>query len=353
MKHTLLGDLREHLLQQIDAPSDRRQDVLHPSEMAKADWCPRQSWFRLKGEPVSDPQKKHGYQLENIFDEGHYVHEKWQNRLWSMGVLEGMFQCLYCDHKWWATSPHECANPECEADRRVLVYREVPVDGYKRYLIYGHEDGKVARRLVEVKTIGQGTLRLDAPELLKANMVVGPKGNKIYDLDGIWRDLKRPLPSHLRQTGIYAQILNEQEDEKYHVDEIVFLYEYKANQDVKEFTVKVNPRHAASLLDSARDIKYALDSNTEIPRPGDRTEESKGCKTCEYFTRCWSPTSSQAPEGRRVDVEPRRRRRQLPEGPRGRADRDAGAAGGVDPSSSRGSNRPRRRRPDVPVPSAD
>lgn len=253
--------------------------------MAKEDWCPRQSWFRLSGAQETDPQKKHGYQLENIFDEGHYVHEKWQNRLWDMGVLEGNFGCLICDAKWWDTAPSECWM--CGASRKVLRYHEVPVDGYKRYLIVGHEDGKVGRRLVEIKTIGQGTLRLDAPEILRENMVEGPKGNKIYDLDGIWKSLKRPLAPHLRQTGIYAAILNEQEDPRYHVDEIVFIYEYKANQDVKEFTVKVNNRHAQHLLDTAKDIKYAIDSNTPVPRPSDRTKDTKGCRECPFYTKCW------------------------------------------------------------------
>lgn len=311
--------------------------------MAKEDWCPRQSWFRLSGAQETDPQKKHGYQLENIFDEGHTIHDKWQRRLWDMGILEGMWGCLYCGHKWWATSPAECDNPECEGDRRVLQYREVPVDGFERYLIHGHEDGKVGRRLIEVKSIGQGTLRLDAPEILRENMVEGPKGNKIYDLDGIWKSLKRPLAPHLRQTGIYAAILNEQEDPRYHVDEIVFIYEYKANQDVKEFTVKVNNRHAQHLLDTAKDIKYAIDSNTPVPRPSDRTKDTKGCKECPFFTRCWDDDATSGTEGaREVDVEQRPRRRRRPEGSRPAGDRDAGAAVDSDPEAAVRPHRTRR-----------
>ncbi|WP_156022955.1 hypothetical protein [Terracoccus sp. 273MFTsu3.1] len=309
--YVLLGDIRKHLLRQIDAPSDRRQDILHPSEMAKSDWCPRQSWYRLSGVPESDPQKKHGYQLENIFDEGHTIHDKWQRRLWDMGILDGMWGCLVCEHKWWDTAPQEC--PQCSAPKRVLQYREVPVDGEERYLIVGHEDGLVRKSLVEVKSIGQGTLRMDAPDLLRANSVEGPKGRKIYDLDGIWRDLKSPLGSHLRQTNIYAAILIENGVE---IDEIVFLYEYKSNQDVKEFRVKPSARIAKPMLDTALDIKYALEKNREVPRPGDREKTTKGCKECPWQTTCWtdkesnakdrSPSDNAAEAGEHVEHRPRR-----------------------------------------------
>jgi len=334
--YVLLGDIRKHLLKQIDAPSDRRQDILHPSEMAKSDWCPRQSWYRLSGVPESDVQKKHGYQLENIFDEGHTIHDKWQRRLWDMGILDGMWGCLVCEHRWWGTAPQEC--PQCSAPKRVLQYREVPVDGEERYLIVGHEDGLVRKSLVEVKSIGQGTLRMDAPDLLRANSVEGPKGRKIYDLDGIWRDLKSPLGSHLRQTNIYAAILIENGVE---IDEIVFLYEYKSNQDVKEFRVKPSARIAKPMLDTALDIKYALEKGREVPRPGDREKTSKGCKECPWLTTCWTDKESNA-QNRAASDDAAETREHVEQRPRRVIRAGASAA-----SADRPAGAPRRRRSKV------
>lgn len=306
----LLGDIQRHLIHRIDQPSDRRQDILHPSEMAKADWCPRQSWYRLSGVTPSDPQKAHGHQLENIFDEGHTIHDKWQQRLWDMGDLWGKFRCLACGHEWFATAPDRCADElSCTAGRALLQYREVPIDGEAKYLIAGHEDGAVPRlnALVEVKSIGQGTLRLEEPGLLKDYLVETVEGKKVYDLDAIWKNLRRPLPSHLRQTGIYLAVI-QQMDLPFKIDKVIFLYEYKANQAVKEFVVEGTPRVIQTLLDSALDIKYALEKGKEVPRPGDLTRESKPCTACPWLKECWGdvPTTEDVQQGASVDGGERR-----------------------------------------------
>ncbi len=350
----LLGDIQRFLLNRIDQPSDRRQDVLHPSEMAKADWCPRSSWFRLKGEPESDPQKKHGHQLENIFDEGHTIHDKWQQRLWDMGLLEGEFQCLVCGHVWWDTAPTFGPVPLCGHRRQVLRYLEVPIDGEERYLIAGKEDGKVKNRLVEVKSIGQGTLRMEAPGLLADNKIDGPHG-VVYDLDRIWKDLSRPLGSHLRQTAIYAAIANENGME---IDEIVFIYEYKSNQMVKEFVVKVSSRIAEPLLEAAKDIKFALENDRVIPRPEGNERESKPCTECPFMTTCWASDDSPSPRRTRatagepgVEQPARRRRRTAADGPAG--DPPARPTRRGRTASAGGSDRPRRQRSDVAIPDTD
>ena len=70
----LLGKVKKHMMDRALAPSDRRQDIIHPSEMAKADWCPRATYFRIKTGHV--PEKKYNFVLENIFDEGHATHRK-------------------------------------------------------------------------------------------------------------------------------------------------------------------------------------------------------------------------------------------------------------------------------------
>ena len=308
--YLLLGDIQKFLLARIDEPSGRRQDVIHPSEMAKADWCPRSTWYRLKNEPVSDVRKRHGYQMENIFDEGHTIHDKWQRRLWDMGLLEGMWLCQLCGNYWWGTAPSKCPEWDCEAGKDVIKYVEVPIDGEDKYLISGREDGKVGNMLVEIKSIGMGTLRMESPKLLSQHTVPGPSGKKIYDLDGLWKGLTQPLPSHLRQTMIYASIANEMMGMG--IERVVFLYEYKSNQDVKEFSVPVRSTLSAPLLDSALAIKYALENNTEVPRPEGFMKEKKPCTECPWQSKCWSDdTTSGSVEIRSGDVEsgPTRRSR--------------------------------------------
>ena len=116
----LLPDIQAFLLNRIDQPSDRRQDCLHPSEMAHADWCPRQSNYRLAGAAETNPQKNHGVVLENIFDEGHTIHDKWQRRLWDMGRLWGKWRCLVCGHAWFDNAPQHCHMGACGAGKAII-----------------------------------------------------------------------------------------------------------------------------------------------------------------------------------------------------------------------------------------
>lgn len=265
-------------------PSDRRGDILHPSEMAKADWCPRASAYRLSNTPTSDPVNPIDFVLQNIFDEGHTIHAKWQGRLWDMGRLWGRFSCLSCGRRWKDTAPPEC--PHCGALRALLRYEEVPLSAEPTYRVAGFEDGadKVLNALVEVKSIGLGSLRVEDPALLSRYTVETLQGKKVYDLDALWRGLSSPLPTHIRQTQIYLHIANLI---GLPFDRVIFLYEFKANQQVKEFVVKYNPRWSEEIFASAQKVAQAVDGGTTLPRPVGFRLDRKPCTTCPYKTMCW------------------------------------------------------------------
>jgi rubrerythrin len=294
----LLNDIQKFLIDRIDQPNDRRQDILHPSEMAHSDWCPRQSNYRLAGTKESDSQKNHGHVLENIFDEGHTIHDKWQRRLWAMGRLWGDWFCLSCNWRWTDNAPSRC--PNCGVGKSMLNYVEVNLNGEDKWLIAGHEDGAIndLNALIEIKSIGQGTLRLEDPGLLRDHHLETVDGKKVYDLDGIWKGLKRPLPGHVRQTAIYLALAKEM---GLPFDRVIFIYEYKSNQLTKEFSVKYNPRIAEPLLDQALDIKYALSKGKIVSRPPQFNKEKNPCKTCPFMTTCWSDEPSSKPASEAED----------------------------------------------------
>ena len=245
------------MLSEQEKDDGRKRHCLHPSEICKPDWCPRASYYTIKNE--TEKQEVHSFNLSNIFDEGHTIHDKWQNRFWKMGILYGKWQCLHCNNKFVAKSPYCCLIPTCNS--KALKYLEVTVDAMAEYLIYGHCDGiimdDIGDAMIEIKSIGIGTLRYEQPELLSK------WGD---DLQGLWNDIKRPFPSHLRQAHLYADILG--------VSEIVFIYECKWNQQVKEFVVKADPKVVASIYDGALDIKYALGGGRVPACIGDK------CKVC-------------------------------------------------------------------------
>jgi CRISPR/Cas system-associated exonuclease Cas4 (RecB family) len=271
----------------------RRQDHIHPSEMAKSDWCPRQTYYRLAG--VS-PEKDRNFsaQLEAVFEEGHGIHAKWQKWLQQMGRLWGRWECPLCKYSWTGTGGYPTCDPCWNATGRenhFLEYKEVPLQAEGKYLIAGHEDGAIEdlNALVEIKSIGIGTVRFDQPELLREYTVKTEDGKTVTDLDGLWKALRRPFGSHIRQTQIYLRLCKEM---GLPFDQVIFLYEYKATQAHKEFAVKYNPEIAEPLFETALDIKYALKKGKPPPRPEFCGQDKKVCKDCPFMSTCWETTTN-------------------------------------------------------------
>jgi hypothetical protein len=263
----LLGPVERHLLAQ--PPSDRSTLVLHPSEMAKKDWCHRASDFLLSG--ATQPPEVLGLIRNNIFDAGHGSHHTWQTRFDDMGVLVGRWWCNACTRcaVEFGLRPASCG--WC-GKAAALEYREVPVRS-QEHRIAGHADGWVtglgADCLIEIKTIGTGTVRMEQPRLLI---------DADNDLDQVWKNIRRPFPSHYRQGQLYLA-LAEITYGSTAPTEIVFIYEYKLNGATKEFVVEYDPDSVAHLLDDALDIVYAV----EKKRPVRCNNDADGCAQCRPF----------------------------------------------------------------------
>ena len=256
----LLGDVERHLL--LRPVGDRDYTVLHPSDMIKKDWCKRGSYFLLKGhERIAE---KPNLRLQSIFDEGHYIHAKWQNWFQEMGVLHGKFRCLSCLEITWGTSPTECS----KCGWKTLEYAEVTlVDEELR--IAGHTDGWIKGIgddcLIEIKSIGPGTIRSEAPNLM-------------MDADGdfmkAWGNVRKPFGPHVLQGQLYLELMKRMGNE---IDEIVFLYELKADQSYKEFSVKADYELVRHVFEGAKVVVDAVNANV-VP---DCSNQPGGvCKQC-------------------------------------------------------------------------
>lgn len=256
----LIGDIERHLL--AKTPEDRRTDVLHPSEMAKSDWCLRASYFALSGVPVK--KETPNLRLQSIFDEGHTIHAKWQNWFSEMGVLHGYWDLGTPNNKSWATSKDLVGIPD-------KVYKEVPLV-YDELRIAGHADGWIKGIgedcLIEIKSIGAGTIRIEAPDLIaKAD----------GDLQAAWRSIRRPFSTHVMQGQIYLELMRRLGHE---VKEIVFLYELKADQDYKEFVIKADFELVESKFLKAKRVCEAVEAGTPLECSNNG---SLGCKQCQQF----------------------------------------------------------------------
>lgn len=259
----LLGDVERYLMRK--EPSPRRTDVLHPSEIIKADWCHRYAFYLLKG--GESKKEKPSLRLQNIFDEGHAIHAKWQDRFNEMGVLYGAWYCETDDAFTWGLSSEVNNGPS------VFEYREVPLKD-ESLRIHGHADGWIkglgADCLIEIKSIGAGTLRFEAPDLL---------ADADYDLTRAWKNIRRPFRSHLLQGQMYLELAHRMFGEDA-PKEIVFIYELKADQDYKEFTVKANYEIVERIFNAAKKVVDAVEADS---MPACNVSED-GCKQCNLIS---------------------------------------------------------------------
>jgi CRISPR/Cas system-associated exonuclease Cas4 (RecB family) len=276
----LLPSIERHVLKKAKEPSERRMDILHPSEMAKSGWCSRHDYYRVIGENANYKKRSPSFKLENVFDYGHSVHHKYQNWLNEMGILWGKWRCSECSNEWTALSPGEC--PSCRSLR--VKYREVSLVS-DELMIAGHSDGVVlldgSYKMIEIKTVGLGTLRFEAYSLFDKYQTEN------LTLDELWWNIKRPFATHLRQGQIYLHLIRDVHPEL-DINEIIFIYEWKPTQDVREFVVQYNPELIDRILVQAAAVADAVNNGHLIERPEwAKSIEEKTCASCEYRNTCW------------------------------------------------------------------
>jgi hypothetical protein len=263
----------QHLLrtQETGDYVDRGIGGIHPSEAAHDGWCPRSSYYRLVGTPI-DPVPR-ALAMEIVYSIGEESGKKWQNWLWEMGLIRGLWLCHACDLWWEDTSPREC--PRCEAGMNLLEYKEVPAFN-KEHLLIGSADGDIFNNdrwvLMENKTIGAGTVRIEAPALF------AQYGEDYYKL---WQNIRRPFASHLRQGMIYCFCMGRKE--------IVYIYEPKfITAWPKEWEIKFLPSIVEDILDKCLIVRKAIDVGRPPKRPMENeSPECRNCKACPYRTTCW------------------------------------------------------------------
>lgn len=291
----ILPHLQRHVMRdpQLNArPEDHSAQYMHPSDMVKSDWCGRRDFYRMTGVVPNYALANPSFRMENVLAEGHTIHEKYQGWFRELGVLWGMWKCLECGHIFGARSPVECQFCKSKA----LVYRELPLH-HERFMVEGHADSALHadwyRGLVEIKSIGVGTLRFEAPRLYNRYM------DGTERLEDIWMKINRPFGTHIRQGQLYLWM-------SWPVyEQIAFVYESKWSQTVKEFIVQYDKRLIAPILETAREVSHAVRAGIPPARPlWAHDAEAKFCKSCIYRRTCWSlPDEQPSKSDTKVRVE--------------------------------------------------
>ncbi len=282
----VLPKVKEMMLAESVQPHGHRTHIVYPSELShQSTFCPRAVYLRITEGGL--PPEKFDFVRENIFAEGNSIHAKWQERLRKATNLWGDWQCVICGHR-----EKNCLEPEgydyvspmrvraskpCDfrtgdhngdddKGNHIWQYIEVTLDAVDEVLIGGHADGAFDTTLVELKSVGEGTVRIEDPDRFRE------AGG---DLKELWRGITRPFKSHLAQGDIYLWICQLR---GLPFDKISFVYESKWNQQVKEFTVEYDEARSVKLIDQARAVKYSVDKQEEPPCRFFGT-----CKQCEPY----------------------------------------------------------------------
>ena len=260
----VLGDVDRHLQLKV---RDRRADIIHPSEMARTDWCMRATYLRMTGHEAKDPPERLRSML--IFGEGHDIHAKWQRWFREMGILYGRWYCLACGRDEMAEIG-EIPVRGCKHQKdgvHLWDYREVPLEA-KPIKIAGHSDGLIfpagEDHLVEVKSIGPGTIR---------KLVLAPEDETDETLSTQFGRISHMLGDHYRQLQIYMR-LSQSTDRP--VKKGLGLYENKADQQIREFPVEYDERATEDLFEMAKDISWAIDHGKDVVC----NQKVGGCAQC-------------------------------------------------------------------------
>lgn len=270
----LFGDIQKHVLAKA-GKSDRRTDCLHPSEMIKSDWCHRAAAYGLTRPQPAAPSTR--FTRENIFQEGHNTHAKWQRWLQEMGRLGGDWHCRACDQVFWDdATPTECQH--CAASELSIEYAEVPLNA-PALMIGGKSDGYCPDDgcLIEVKTMGLGSLRFETPGVIEKH-TVHADGRSGVDLTRLWRDFVRPLPAAWRQGQLYMYLANHFEDLP--VDHMIFIYDFKPTQETKSFRVAFDEAASEPVIEAAQVIADCVRAGSLPPC---NINYSRGCKKCRAY----------------------------------------------------------------------
>lgn len=294
----VIPEVRKVLLdrQKVEAQSTIKRG-LFPSEMSLADWCPRATYYRMTGLP--DKETHYSLQMSNIFAQGDAIHSKWQSWLSETGKLWGDWKCSRCAEQVKnSLKPHDYFSGSCsgvgwvklgtshfsrdlvsmasEAFPHNWEYKEVTLRSTSLPLS-GHADAGLTEHniLVELKSISAGSFRFSSPKFFES-YVHSLDGKKITDTDSMWRDFHSPLSSHLKQGNLYLFMASEM---NLPFDRISFLYEYKANNQVKEFVVPYSFPIIEPLIETAHMVADAVKSGT----PPNCVRGKELCANCKKY----------------------------------------------------------------------
>lgn len=228
-------------------------------------------------------------QLERIFDNGHYAHDRWRVYLEraGKGALWGRWVCqnpIHIKPKIYGLDKKlGCVRPDkCECGKSDFQYMEV---GFRdeETTWGGHVDAVIdARRWPYAKNVDRDA---KDPDLRLVMVIVDFKTINPFG----FKKLEAPKPEHITQMQIYLSLSGLQSGK--------FIYENKADQSVKEYVVErddefINIKRQEAVF--MRDLVAGVNTSGKkvLPKRGfdEEDKDNKTCMQCKYRSHCWPAT---------------------------------------------------------------
>lgn len=283
----IIKDLDLYLLSLNDKDNDRAIDVNAPSQIGK---CLRQRYY-ARTQATRDSNSVDA-RTRRIFDNGTKTHERLQEYLLEQGML---------------------------------LMDEIPVVN-DQYNIQGHTDGlievsRVERAVLEIKSInsnGFSQLKGAKEEHIQQGMTyvycIEERRKELHDLYPDFEAFEADKKNLMRQYAKYYQHLKDgrkhtrkekiqfQCDLHYKMDSIlmttrapitkvVFLYENKDNQELKEFCVSSREAKSQTVMTEVLEDCATLNDCVErgvLPARCCSSKSSVDCRFCPYSIECWN-----------------------------------------------------------------
>lgn len=235
----------EKYLSKEHAESRPDDGYYHPSGLSD---CARLEVYKKMGFKGG----KHSPKLIRVFNNGSYVHTRIQWYLGEMGVLKGFWFCPQCATKYWGLKKD---HPENKCTREMEPeYKEVPIQD-DEIMMRGHADGIVVLEgqeyLLEIKSIN----------------------------DNGFKNLTEAMEHHRVQANLYMKNRG--------LKAVIFLYECKNDQNLKEYIVPFNPTLNVKYEQVMRSATEGMKSRV-LPERVCKTQADAKKRWCEACELCFS-----------------------------------------------------------------
>lgn len=290
--------------------NDRDYSYFHASEWEKCHRKIAYEYYESKKYITVDQNAvKVDPQLQRIFDNGHYTHDRWKTYLEATGALMGVWQCTNTAHSESPIFDKAVKDSRTEDDFNKGIFGKNSKLGILKPTVCdcgwtdfkynevgffdeetnwgGHVDG-----ILDLSILDKLTSTEPNKYMIVQSSVFYPedwgKNQVVVDFKTMnpfqFKKLSEPLPYHITQMQIYLYLSGLKYGK--------FIYEDKAVQSVKEYLVTRDDNFLAIKKAEAVDLKHIVTHTNEngkrvLPLRGFQDKSCEDCLRCKYRGNCW------------------------------------------------------------------